>query len=386
MWTHGCLHGNYTDILKSITFIVQASRCVHTRDVTPAHTIKNLAVFTFAVGVEPAIRQVYNIYGNLVENKEPGESILVEVASHLANPLLQQLNDFVAELPMDISWAIHSRSRGSSTEQNMYTIVGSMHTYTDMHTIGMIHAIKANYEKISPGGKLYIGRRKMFADPRAIIATGNIHHILHMYNLFEEAVVISPHKALFIPCATAKEFNAALSSSPELRKCTLRYRKSGPFGQRNDLQFARPADLAANLRAEKLTALAARLPDSQGTLLRTQINIEILGIEGSNYEHIPKIMLDEICKILNGSLTETVDQIKRLEEGEWRKDLRAGSWSGRCTIQLRNLNDGNTVFDHVDGRTICIGGILRTISVTSPCNAQLGNRSLRNASSSSSNG
>ena len=265
---------------------------------------------------------------------------MLEVASHLANPLLQQLNDFVAELPMDISWAIHARSRGSSAEHNMYTIVGSMRTFTDMHTIGMIHAIKAKCEQISPGGQFYIGRRKMFADPRAIIATGNIHHIIHMYNLFEEAVVISPHKALFIPCATVKDFNSALSSSPELRKCTLRYRKSGPNGTRKDTQFARPIDLAANLRAEKLTALAARLPESQANLLRTQINIEVLGIDGSNYEDIPKIMFEEICKILNGSLTETVDQLKRLEEGEWRKDLRAGSWSGRCTLQLRYPNEG----------------------------------------------
>ena len=103
MWTHGCLHSNHVNVLKGTTFIVQASRCVHTRDVTPAHTIKNLAVFILFAGVEvePAFKQVYSMYEELVENKDLGESILIEVASHLANPLLQQLNDLVAELPMD---------------------------------------------------------------------------------------------------------------------------------------------------------------------------------------------------------------------------------------------------------------------------------------------
>ena len=47
LWTHGCLHSNHVNVLKDTTFIVQASRCVHTRDVSPAHTIKNLAVFIF---------------------------------------------------------------------------------------------------------------------------------------------------------------------------------------------------------------------------------------------------------------------------------------------------------------------------------------------------
>ena len=83
---------------------------------------------------------------------------------------------------------------------------------------------------------------------------------------------------------------------------------------------------------------------------------------------------------------ETEDQIKRLEEGEWRKDLRAGSWSGRCTLQLRNSSDVAMLSVFVDGRTICSGGIHRTIAVTSPCNALLANRSLRAAPANSSAG
>ena len=86
LWTHGCLHSNHANVLKGTTFIVQASKCVHTRDVTPAHTMKNLAVFMLFAGVEPVIKQVYSMYEEIVENKDLGESILIEVASHLANP------------------------------------------------------------------------------------------------------------------------------------------------------------------------------------------------------------------------------------------------------------------------------------------------------------
>ena len=108
------------------------------------------------------------MYEELVENKDLGESIFMEVASNMANLVLQQLNDLRAELPLDIFWAIHSRSRGSSPDHKMYTIVGSMHSHVDMHTLGMVNAIKTKYQ----GDKMFIGRRKTFADTRAIIATG----------------------------------------------------------------------------------------------------------------------------------------------------------------------------------------------------------------------
>ena len=81
-----------------------------------------------------------------------------------------------------------------------------------MHNIG-VRAIETGYGKKSPGGKIFIGRRKIFADPRAIIATRHIHHILHMYNMIGEALVLSTHKTLFIPSATAKN-SASLSQVP----------------------------------------------------------------------------------------------------------------------------------------------------------------------------
>ena len=229
---------------------------------------------------------------------------------------------------------------------------------------------------------MFIGRRGLFSDEGAIIAHGNITHFLQLKHLVAEAVVISPHRALFIPFASAKVFSEALTSSAELRKISLQYRKSGPHGASHNLNFALPVDLAANLRAEKLNAIIARAPEGQATLLKSQVNVEVLGIEGSVHENVPQVIIQEICRHLGNVLTETEDQIKRLDPGEWRKDLRAGSWSGRLVIQLLDSEDIVKVFDLIEGRTICLGGIHRTIAVTCPCNPQLGNRSFMNSSAS----
>ena len=148
------------------------------------------------------------------------------------------------------------------------------------------------------------------------------------------------------------------------------------------MNFALPVDLAANLRAEKFNAIIARAPEGQATLLKSQVNVEVLGIEGSVHENVPQVIIQEICRHLGNVLTETEDQIKRLDPGEWRKDLRAGSWSGRLVIQLLDSEDIVKVFDLIEGRTICLGGIHRTIAVTCPCNPQLGNRSFMNSSAS----
>ena len=140
LWTHGCLHKNHANILGETAFLIQASRCVQTRDVNPTHTIKNLAIFKCVVGSETAIFRVHRTAGILVENEEPGESILVETPSQLANAVLLRLNTISPELPCEITWSVHARSRGSTPEKCLYTIVGSMNTYVSMYVKSMIAA------------------------------------------------------------------------------------------------------------------------------------------------------------------------------------------------------------------------------------------------------
>ena len=195
-----------------------------------------------------------------------------------------------------------TQSRINSRSENVHHCWQySMYTFVSMHAKSMVQAIKSCYSKRNPRdcNKLtLIGRRSIFADPRAIRATGNIHHVAYLSNLIEEAVVVSPHKALFMRSTTAKDLSEALTGNPDLRKFSLQYRKSGPNGRKSDLTSSKPIDLAANLRAGKLNAIAARLPESQANLLETQINVEVLGIDGSVHENVPSMKISKICKTI----------------------------------------------------------------------------------------
>jgi len=373
LWGHPLLHSRYDNLIKEVCFIREASRCVFTRDGTPVHTVKNIAVITAQANLDNSRATIHSMRNMLLEDIHPGEQIFIDAPSGNTNAIWQKLNAMrLLAGPVQIAWKLQTRSRGHTSTHPRSTLTGYTHNVAQVELRALISKIKAEFG----GENMIIGRRGMFNDNNTIIAEGSIAQITALCPLVEECVLVSPSKALFTPKASAETFSNVLTESDDLRTLVLRYRKSGPL---KGTIFARPKVLPNHLRAERHNAFISRLPLSEASLLKLQVNIEVLGIDGSSHEELPKKIMNKIAAETNTSLLEVHDEIKSLEAGEWRQILREGRWVGRILLQCEATDDLHKVYNIVNGRGVCIDGVARTLEVSSPTNAFLASSLIRSA-------
>ena len=368
LWGHPLLHSKYDNLVKEVCFIREASRCVFTRDNTPIHTIKNVAIVSVQASLGDSKACTHVMRNMLLEEDAQGEDILIDAPSSTATAIWQKLNAMGQKLgPQPIVWKLHSRSRGNTSTHLRSMFMGHTDRVAEVEVRAIICKIKEELGEPN----MIIGRKSMFADNNTIIAEGTITQFTALCSLVEECVLVSPNKALFYPKVSAQTFSNVLTDSEELRTLGLRYRKSGPL---KGTIFARPKTLPSHMRAEKHNAYISRLPPNEASLLRLQAHIEILGIDGSNYDELPTKIMFKIAAETNTTLVETQDPIKALEVGEWRQVSRDGRWAGQILLQCRTTEDVHTLYDTVHGRGVCIDGVVRAIEVTSPTDVYLASR------------
>ena len=68
------------------------------------------------------------------------------------------------------------------------------------------------------------------------------------------------------------------------------------------------------------------------------------------------------------NLQEATQEDEDLQAYQYRLTKPGGSWIGSVTLQLAALDEVGCLFSKVDGRSVCIDGIGRTLEVASPSN------------------
>jgi hypothetical protein len=214
----------------------------------------------------------------------------------------------------------------------------------------------------------------MFADNSNVLVEGTLQQILILQARFRECVAISAGKAIFTPAGTAEEMCEALTDEG-LRTVTVKYRRSGPLkGQ----VYAQPKMLDEHLRTERRNAWISRQPVKAAALLNFQVTLEVLDLNVGDASPLPTPLMNVISSTTGIVFVEVKDHLRELAKGEWRLFIRDGKWAGKICIQCGSMEEATVVYSQVHGRTICLGGIHKTIDISSPTDIGLasGSRTL----------
>ena len=368
LWGHPLLHPKYKGMVKEVTFIREASKCVFTRRSSPMYVAKNIAVFSVRADLGDRKDCTLSLRSLLIDEVRAGSEILVDVPASFANDVLQRLNAICGpSCQHALEWKLQQRSRGNTEGVERNLLIG----YTQSSALAEVRALVKFVKATVNNDSILVGHGGMFGDSTNIVAEGNIKQILALKPLMEACVLISPGKAVFLPGAPAVDFVKLLSTSEDLTTMSLKYRKSGALkGQ----PFAKPALLQEHVRAERLKKYTSRLPATEAIRLNSQVHIEVLGIEGCNHPGLASKIISKLINETGTHLQEAQDPVSDLGVGEWREEVRDGGWSGKVLIQCGNIEDVGILYTVSNGRGVCIDGIVRTLHTTSPTNPHLGTR------------
>ena len=370
VWSHPLLHHKYSSVVKEVCFIREPSRCVFTRDNNPYHAVKNLVAITVAANPSNTQLGTLSMRSMLLDVPGGGDEILVDVQTKYAAEVLLSLNRAGAVVPgAPTHWRMQERSRGNTRTQPRTSIVGEIVRVTTLEAKAIINSIKAYFGD----QRIIIGRSSMFADRSTIVAEGSIEQFTSLGPVISECVIVSPHKALMTPSASADVCSRWLTDDDMMRSLCLRYRKSSPL---KGGFFARPKDLACHLHAERHNAYAARQGGELAALLALQVHIEVLGLDAGLYEDVAARVITKIAEETSTVLQESHDQDEPLKGGEWRKVLRNGGWTGKIILQCKCVDDMTSLYGIAHGRGVCVGGMQHAIHITSLSNAFLGSQAL----------
>ena len=145
-----------------------------------------------------------------------------------------------------------------------------------------------------------------------MIAEGTIQQFSTVAHLFGECVLVSPHRAVFTAAAPSEVFSEYITEIPELNTLRLLYRKSGLHA---GAPFAEPQMLSSHIYAARQNRIANRLPAADAALRRSQVSIEILGIDGPNNEHLPGIIVGRIGQVVGVIFREIDEDTQDLDGG-----------------------------------------------------------------------
>jgi len=371
LWSHPLMQSRYNGVVREVCFLREASRCVFTASGNPVHHIKNLVAVVLQASSQARDINILSIRSDIIQDTSTGDAILIDVPAANATAIWNQLNCAAPGLfGLAITWKLQLRGRGHTGGEPRSTFIGNVATTSVILVRAAIHKVRT----YCGGVNMIIGRRSMFADMDTIIADGSIAQFVMLCPAVYECVLVSPHRAIFTPRATADEFCRMLTEVDDLRSLALRYRCSSAL---HNAPFAKPRDLPKHLAAERHNAFADRQGGSRGSLLRLQVALEILGLDSRNHEDLAHKLLDNVSNETNTTLKENLEPESYLKPGEWRKTLREGIWTGRILLQCACAQDVQNIYGLINGRTICRDGLVHTIEVSSLSDAFLAGGAIR---------
>ena len=96
--------------------------------------------------------------------------------------------------------------------------------------------------------------------------------------------------------------------------------------------------------------------------------------------------MSKVGEALGVTFVENPDSCSELAVLEWRATLRDNNWCGKVLIQCASDQDVMTFHKDFHGFGVCIGGLVRSIDISSPSDTKLaaGHSKLHAASATAS--
>jgi hypothetical protein len=367
LWSHPLLQQKFKNCVSGMSFISEASRCVFTRDNNPVHVNRNVAAITVQADAPPNNPSVLSMRSLLLDVPSPGETLIIDGPAESILTIWHMVNAGLVgdEAQYVTGWKLHRRSQACSAAHPRSEIVGQTNTRSLLIIVAIVGAIKTI---LNNRRDCLIGHSMMFANNANIVLDGTMLQILALQDHMRECVAISPTKVLFLSKSSAEDFSTAITGEESLRTVVTRYRKSGPL---SGAPFAKPKALASHVAAQRCNSWIAKQPFERAALLRQQVILEVLNLDGSYYSEIPAALMYRVQQAIGVEQVEVTDQFCELAAQQWRSVLRDDKWSGKIKMQCNSQEQVKHVYDKVHGTRICLNGLFRTIDVSSPTDVLL---------------
>jgi hypothetical protein len=367
LWTHKLLYEK--NCVSDVCFIQEASRIVMTRDNNPIHVVKNVVAVTVRAEAPPSAPRMLSMRSVLLDEPVQGTRLLIDGPS----VGIHTIWSVVHAMGLDngagsaVVWSLERRSRAHSQAQSRNVLVGQMLTRGLLMVKFNVMAIKNNLG--DRGADCFVGHSSMYADNTNLLMEGTLPQILALQKHVAECVAVSPNRALFYPTSPEATFQNEVTNT-WLQSVRMRYRSSGPM---KGSQFATPGALPSHLAAQRRRTWIAHLPSGRASLLEQQLIIEVLDLEAKNYERLPDLIMDKIKgSVYGGRLLDKVeDQYDELGIHQWRAVFKDDAWSGKILLQCDSVAEVRSLYGLLQGTVICIGGLRKTIEISSPTDVSL---------------
>jgi len=366
LWGHPLLHPKHHNMLRSVVFLKEASKCVCTRDDNPIYSTKNVVSIGVQAGTGGACPRMLSIKEDLILEGLQGEFIYIDFPTGHAAEIRQALHLLSTQDPnLPQVWRIGFRSRGCTRADPRETILGHTPKAADLETRAIVKQIMHRFSNIESVKhiSIFVGRQCMFGDSNAILIEANMNQIIGLRSFLGECVLVNPHKALCFPNVGADAISQAITAEEQSHTAVLRFRKSGPM--RGQI-FAKAKAIREHVQATRRLAFVSRQPQPIAVLLQRQAQLEVLNIDAANHESLPARIMNKVSIIFGTALREVVEQEVELAAGDWKALRWEGHWNGKILLQCTEAMDLAKFFKAVNGRGVCIDGMCRSIEVTSP--------------------
>ena len=396
VWGHYLLGHKFQNLIKNVVFINEASRNVFTSDTSPVYQNKNIAAITCSGNcLQDYKPSIVSMRSTILSDAPPGEVVVIDCPQQVCNNIFNRLCKATINIEHPaaegIKWTINRRSPASSKKEGYRsTIHGQTQTFVQCHYSAIIQWIKSFVLEIQGtdfagnigpiGRECIVGRIGLFTEQHAVIANCDASKFHLLFAQCVEAVVVSPNKMIIIPTGTGDQLSTLLTENEALANVTIKFRQSSTHKGK---EFAKPNKLPDHLRATRLQNLVHRMPQHKAELLRSQVQIEVFGINGQHNDNTAEKIIEAINNnaTVVGADSDILEIAKDLDEhpqvGEWAPVLRDGGiWTGRILLQPFTYGDMEAIHQMLDHSQICIKGLSYTISVTTPFDPYLATRLL----------
>ena len=209
-----------------------------------------------------------------------------------------------------------------------------------------------------------VGSSNLISDQGSLLCDmGQIVALEAASELVDEAVVLSPSRALILPRATSASWEVFLTRmfSQDADNCIkkLRHRPSCNGGRTWAKPMALESQIAAKRSRDKDTKSGTHAPDPVGL-------ISIRGPLGAYPEELKQALMHSIGVHLGLTVTRG-DPARSLQPQEWM-EVRGGNgdWNGQIRLQLASLTELASLRSLLDSSAVELEGELRTVEVFNP--------------------
>ena len=387
LWNHPALYAHkHLEFIKSAHFLVETTKCVFTRDDNPIYTLKNILHVCLQANhgmiykpkmvrmireedFMPSINNTDFIYIDM-PTAQMAQVRQILLQQSRSDPLYPQ------------TWNHSYRSKGWTREFPRETIVGQLSSFSFEAQAITKHLI-AHFHVYEPDMDVVIGRQSLFGNKDAILYDGGskefatLKSSLDLGESFGEVVLTGPSKLLCIPYLNPCAISKAITQCEPLHMYKFRYRKSDPVNLGAD--FACAQILPHHIAAKKKRMFALRHPGPEADKLNSQAIIEIQGLDAINHETLAEGIMIRVSEKMQHNFTQQVESELEPADSQWKPMQRGGHWNGRILVQCPKDFAIVELFKSVNGRVICVNGVAKTLSVTSPVEDSLAAKSFNQA-------